>query len=156
MGEKHGAQQQAGNHQALGLQLPANPGEFHSVWYACTTGKRGGGAWPDSGPDSSEADLPTTGSGLHPAGRQCDWVLQGLQAVHHHQLQEPPLSARDLRQGGWGTEWETQCFVPRKVIIGSINMVIYKYVLKKDCFEQVLLYTCIIYNMCLHRFTVKI
>ena len=35
-------------------------------------------------------------------------------------------------------------------------MVIYKYVFKKDCFEQVLLYTCIIYNMCLHRFTVKI
>lgn len=58
-----------------------------------------------------------------------------------------------------GAQNEKQNFsCQEKSLLGPLTllfyMVIYKYVLKKDCFEQVLLY--IIYNLCLHQFTVKI
>ena len=62
-------------------------------------GEHPGGGWPHPGVAAAEADVQAGRQHLHQTGRQHHWVLAGLQVLHHHQAEEPPLPPWDCCQG---------------------------------------------------------
>ena len=72
MDQEHGAREQTQPHQVVGRQLHPNTRELHHIRHAGAARKRRRGTRPDPRADSTAADVPTTGSRLHQAGRQHD------------------------------------------------------------------------------------